>query len=129
MLEKEIADWRITFAEKQGELSISVTRVDGSPVIDTDADVGGADELGYRLTSQRIEEDYRRSGFAEAETQEDSVSIANWKIDLVNDEDHHLGIYCVHSTSDSLEHVSLTNGTPHSPSCDIVVTSAAYMNT
>lgn len=128
MITKTLAGWNLSFTQKEDETTIKVTHVDNSPISDTDADIGTDGELGYRLTSELIESEYNDNGDAKAVSVEDTVSVGNWKVELINDEDNHLNIYCIHTTSDSLEHLSLTNGTDHSKDCEIVITDASYMH-
>lgn len=128
MITKTLAGWTLSLTQKDDKTTIKVTHTDNSPISDTHADIGASDELGYRLTSQAIEKDYKDNGDANAEYVEDEIRIGNWTIDIINDEDNHLNIYCQHSISDSIEHLSLTNGTDHSKSCEIVISDAAYMH-
>ena len=123
-----IAGWNLSFYQQQDKTTIIATHNDNSPVSDTYADIGSEDELGYRLTTQAIENDYKQTGDANAERIESTITLGNWKFELVNDEDNHLNIYCVHSTSDSIKNLSVKDGTEHSHHCEIVFTDAAYMH-
>lgn len=128
MLEKKLAGWNLSFTEKDGITTIKINHDDKSIVSDTESDIGGADELGYRLTTQAIEDDYKANGDASSERIEDVLSVSNWRIELINDEDNHLNIYCINTVveTEAIEQLSLTNGTSHSKSCDIVISDRAY---
>ncbi|CAH7261095.1 conserved hypothetical protein [Vibrio chagasii] len=114
------ADWQLTIEAKEGITAISVTHGDNSPVVDTESDIGDTDTLGYRLTSQKTEDDYKAQGDAGGVRSEEELEIGKYKITLVNDEDNHLGIYCK-KTCGEPEHISLTNGTEHSKECEITI--------
>ena len=68
-----IAGWIIATALRGTELTVEVTHKDGTPISETGADIGGANELGYRFTSEQIEAEYRSQGDAEAPTIEGNI--------------------------------------------------------
>ena len=119
-----IDGWTIAAKASATTLTLSVTNKDKTPVVDTEQDPGSEDELGYRLTSKGIEHLYDEQGEANAAQASESVGLKNWTIDIVNDEDNHLNIYVKHKTSEQVEHQALTNGTEHSPSCDIEISAS-----
>lgn len=116
-----IAGWIIATALRGTELTIEVTHKDGTPISETGDDIGGANELGYRFTSEQIEAEYRSHGDAQAPTVEGNITIDDWNIDIVVDDDDHLNLYITSIDAHEIEHESLTNGTSHSKSCDLVV--------
>jgi hypothetical protein len=116
-----IAGWIIATALRGTELTVEVTHKDGTPISETGADIGGANELGYRFTSEEIEAEYRSQGDADAPNIEGNITIDDWKIDIVVDEDDHLNLYVTSVDGHEIEHDSLTHGTSHSKSCDLVI--------
>ncbi len=116
-----LASWIIALSIENNLLHIVATNKDGTPVIDTDQDTGGDDELGYRLTSKGIEQAYDNEGEANADCIDESVKLHKWKVDIRNDSDNHLNIYISKVQSDIPEQVSVINGTENAPSCKIAI--------
>lgn len=121
MFKIALAGWVIDFSRTDTEITVNVNNVDGSPVMDTEADIGGDNELGYRLTSEKIEADYQSSGDVKASTVEQKLWVGDVEVTMVNDADNHLNLYFSHVGGSDVEHDSLTNGTMTSPSCEIGV--------
>jgi hypothetical protein len=127
MLTKEIAGWTLSFAKKEDKVTIKVTHADNSPISDTDADIGADGELGFRLTSQAIEDNYDQNGDLEAEPDEGKILLGNWKFEVISDEDNHLNIFCIHTTSESLKCLSPTTEAEPAKEYEIVITDADYL--
>jgi hypothetical protein len=117
MTQVALAGWTISIEEQSNKVTIKVTHADNSPVLDTEADLGCQGDLCYRLTTEQLEAAYKANGDAKGAECSESVELTNHKIEFINDTDNHLSIYCTAKVTP--EHISLTNGTQSSKSCDI----------
>lgn len=77
--------------------------------------------LIYRFTSGTIEADYRENGDPNAEHKSHTAYLCDLLINIVIDADNHLTLFCRSLSNTTAEHISLTNGTEHSPICDIEI--------
>ncbi len=119
MVEQKIAGWLLNFTKTPDTLAISVNREDKSIVMDTGEEIGSEDEMGYRFTSRTIEDDYNANGEANAGHVSEQIFVGKWRVDMVNDNDNHLNVYCKSLTSDALLHVSSVNGSASDPTCKV----------
>jgi hypothetical protein len=123
----KVGQWSLSFSKLKDVVTITALH-DGSPVSDVQADLGGDEELFYRLTSRSIENDYRVSGDVDAILVKETVRLANWEIEVISDEDNHLNVYCRNIVSDSLAELSVTDENSETDKFCIVITDSAYLH-
>lgn len=117
MPEVVVSNWTVNIKESSNKVAITINHADNSPVLDTEADLGCVATLGYRLTTELTEANHSSNGDANGTHCSEEIELTNHKIEFVNDSDNHLSIYCTGKATP--EHISLTNGTKDSKSCDI----------
>ena len=60
-----VGKWNIGVCnDDDNHLTIIITNDDGTKIHDTDTDLSGEDYLGFRLTTDKIEEDYEKENHA-----------------------------------------------------------------
>jgi hypothetical protein len=121
MIMKKVSGWKVLFSQTNSEIVITINHKDGSLISDTDTEIGETNVLGYRLTSQAIEDDYIANGDTHAVHISDDIAIGNWHVNIINDCDNHLNLYCRNTSFGVLEEVSLINGPNHSNGCEITL--------
>lgn len=101
-------------------VTLVATHSSNTPVVDTEQETGGDDELGYRLTALAIERQYDDEGEARLDPEYGTLISFGVKVDIIVDSDEHLNLYIKPAKEgDEVEQHALTNGTEHSPSCDL----------
>jgi len=111
----------IRFTNAEFDLfTLVATHSSNTPVVDTEQETGGDDELGYRLTALAIERQYDDEGEARLDPEYGTLISFGVKVDIIVDSDEHLNLYIKPAKEgDDVEQHALTNGTEHSPSCDL----------
>lgn len=111
----------IRFTNAEFDLfTLVATHSSNTPVVDTEQETGGDDELGYRLTALAIERQYDNEGEARLDPEYATLISFGVKVDIIVDSDEHLNLYIkAAKEGDEVEQHALTNGTEHSPSCDL----------
>ncbi len=127
MISKTLADWILTFSKIEDKITITAIHNDGTLISDKGFDAGSGDKLAYRLTSSKINSDYREKGEADAKYIENKVSIGNWIIFIANDENNHLNIHLAHSASNAIAELSVNNGVKEDPKFVAIITDSAFV--
>lgn len=115
-LNLELNGWRLQFEANFGSFFAIITRYDGAEVTDTCEDVlgdRGEGVLAYELTASR--------GLVQQEQASEPVkaTIQGLSIEILTTSSGELHLFCSGDSETSIEHISLTNGTTHSPSCEL----------
>lgn len=88
-----ISGWIVTVLRCDTYLNLEISNGDMTVVSQVDFDIDNSDELRFRFTTVQIEADYRSDGDAGIPTVEGNITVDDWKIDIVVDNDDHLNLY------------------------------------
>lgn len=84
----------IRFTNAEFDLfTLVATHSSNTPVVDTEQETGGDDELGYRLTALAIERQYDDEGEARLDPEYGTLISFGVKVDIIVDSDEHLNLY------------------------------------
>lgn len=122
-LSLELNCWQLRFEalveNNLAYVSVVITRDDGAVVTDTGEDVlgdRGENVLAYELTANH--------GLVKQNQVSEPVKaiIQGVGIEIITTESGELRLFCSGNSDALVEHISLTNGTLHSPSCELEIT-------
>ena len=114
-----IKGWLLAFYAYPESIDLTVNHVDNSPIFDTGDDIGKDHELGFRLTSERIEAEHSTAIDSSTPGDEQRFIVLDWCVTALVDDDQHLNLYISRQDKAPIVLDSLRNGTEQSTSCDL----------